>query len=192
MSDGPHRSLNMRRGWKQLAEHADNSAFSVEEVGDTLQEALRQDWLKEVSKGFCQRIQNILNESQGSLPFFSKQKIEQLEFLRGEAAGYPLRSVLLDCTIQAVAEGYSGEEAFEKAICDALAKRKTSGGRQVEEHYWRKSTQGRAARVRQRIEESNTPPDMARFARHLTGPDKAERLHPPVKKTDIDDGVPLS
>lgn len=191
MSDGPHRSLNMRRSWKQLAECADNSASSVEEVGCTLQMALSQDWLKEVSKGFCRRIQSILNEYQGSFPF-GEQKIEQLESLRGEAAGYPLRSVLLDCTIQAVAEEYSGEEAFTKAVCDALAKRKTSGGRQVEEHYWRKSTQGRATHVRQRIEDSNTPPDMERFARRLTGLDKAERLYPPVKKTDIDDGVSLS
>lgn len=191
MNDGPHRSLNMRRGWKQLAEQADNSAFSVEEVGYTLQTALRKDWLQEVSEGFCRHIQNILNECQNSFPF-SKQKIEQLESLRGEAAGYPLRSVLLDCTIQAVAEGYSGEEAFTKVVCDALVKRKTSGGRQVEEHYCRKSTQGRATHVKQRIEDSSTPPDMTRFARHLTGLDKAERLHPPVKKTDIDDGVLLS
>lgn len=191
MSDGPHRSLNMRSGWKQLAERADNPAFPVEEVGYTLQTALSQDWRKEVSEGFFRRIQNILNECQDSF-LFSEQKREQLESLRGEAAGYPLRSVLLDCTIRAVAEGYSGEEAFTKALCDALAKRKTSGGRQVEEHYWRKSTQGRATHVRQRIEDSNTPPDMERFARHLTGLDKAERLHPPAKKTDIDDGVPLS
>ena len=192
MSDGPHRSLNMRRSWKQLAEQADNSAFPVEEVGCALQTALSQDWLKEVSGGFCQRIQNILNECQDSFSFFSEQRIEQLESLRGEAAGYPLRSGLLDCAIQAVAEGYSGEEAFAKAVYDALTKRKASGGRQVVEHYCRKSTQGHATHMRQRIENSSTPSDIAQLAKRLTGLDKTERRHRPVKKTDVDDGVPLS
>ena len=44
MSDGPHRSLKMPRGWKKLAERADKKAYAPEEVRHALPEALEQDW----------------------------------------------------------------------------------------------------------------------------------------------------
>ncbi|MCY4635508.1 MAG: hypothetical protein OXG04_13560 [Acidobacteria bacterium] len=41
LSDGPHRSLNMRRGWKRLAERAANAAFDDNERRDALAGALQ-------------------------------------------------------------------------------------------------------------------------------------------------------
>ncbi len=40
MSDGPHRSLNMRRGWKRFAKRADKEAYAPEEVCDAIPAAL--------------------------------------------------------------------------------------------------------------------------------------------------------
>ena len=57
MSDGPHRSLPMSRGWKQLARRAANKAFSPVEVCDALPAALHQDWRTEVPKRLCRLIQ---------------------------------------------------------------------------------------------------------------------------------------
>ena len=51
MSDGPHRSLKMPRGWKKLAEHADKKAYAPEEVRDALPDALEQDWRAEAGSG---------------------------------------------------------------------------------------------------------------------------------------------
>ena len=72
MSDGPHRSLNMRRGWKQLAKCADNIAFSTEEIRNALSSALADDWREEVPGDICQQLQTILNKGQGFL--FSGKK----------------------------------------------------------------------------------------------------------------------
>lgn len=190
MSDGPHRSLNMRRGWKQLAERADNVAFSTEEIRNALSSALADDWREEVSRDICQQLQTILNKDQGFL--FSGEKIEWLEALRGKGAGYPLCSVLIDCAMYAVFKEYSSDDTLAKVASSALSERAASGARQVEEHYYRKSTQSRAVHVRERIEDSIVQSDIAQLAKRLTGLDKTERRHRPVRKTDIDDGVPLS
>ena len=44
MSDGPHSTLNMRRAWKKTAERADNTAYTLDEVGEALRDALERDW----------------------------------------------------------------------------------------------------------------------------------------------------
>ena len=80
MSDGPHRSLNMRRGWKRFAERADKEAFAPEEVCDAIPAALEQDWRAEVSPNLTRQILVILQDNQNSL--FGDQRIEKLEVLR--------------------------------------------------------------------------------------------------------------
>ena len=66
MSDGPHRSPKMPRGWKKLAERADNKAYAPEEVRDALPEALEHDWRAEVPDSVCRRVRDILGDSQRS------------------------------------------------------------------------------------------------------------------------------
>jgi hypothetical protein len=46
MSDGPHRSLPMRRHWKDLAERAAKAAFSPDQVCEALPLALKCDILE--------------------------------------------------------------------------------------------------------------------------------------------------
>ena len=40
MSDGPHRSLPMRRGWKHVAERGDKPAFTTEDIAEAIVPAL--------------------------------------------------------------------------------------------------------------------------------------------------------
>lgn len=47
MSDGPHRSLRMKRGWQRVAERADNGAFGVDEISNAVIPALER------SPGLC-------------------------------------------------------------------------------------------------------------------------------------------
>ena len=110
MSDGPHRSLKMRRGWKRFAERADKAAFAPEEVCDAIPAALEQDWRKEVPPSLPRQIREILQDNQSSL--FEDQRIEKLEVLRSKTAGYPLAGAFLDCAIQAAAKGKAGDEAL--------------------------------------------------------------------------------
>ena len=189
MSDGPHRSLKMPRGWKKLAERADKKAYAPEEVRDALPAALEQDWRAEVPDSLCRQVRNILGDSQSSL--FGDQRAERLEALRRETAGYNLGNAFLDYAIQAAERGGTGDEALKEATGKALSDRAARGARQVEEHYCRESTQRRAARVRERIESGVTQSDMAGIAGRVVGTDGTGGPRRPVKQTGIDDGVRL-
>lgn len=188
MSDGPHRSLKMPRGWKKLAERADNKAYAPEEVRDALPEALEHDWRAEVPDSVCSRVRDILGDSQSSL--FGDQRAEWLEALRGETAGYALGNALLDYAIHAAVRGRCGDEALREAAGNALTDRAARGARQVEEHYCRESTLHRAAHVRERIETGVTQSDIGRIAGRLVGTDKSQSSRP-AKQTGLDDGVRL-
>ena len=188
MSDGPHRSLNMPRGWKKLAKRADKKAYAPDEVRDALPEALEQDWSAEVPDSICRGIRDILGDNQSSL--FDDQRVERLENLRNETAGYLLGNVVLDCVIEAAARGRGGDKALREAAVKALSDRAARGARQVEEHYCRESTHHRATHVRERIETGITQSDLDGIAGRLVGTDKYERPRP-AKKTGIDDGVQL-
>ena len=189
MSDGPHRSLNMPRGWKKLAERADNRAYAPEEVRDALPTALEQDWRAEVPDTLCRQVREILGDSQSSL--LGDDRAERLEALRRQTAGYPLGDALLDYAIQAAERGRTGDEAFREAAGNALCDRAASGARQVEEHYCRESTQRRAAHVRARIEAGVTQCDMAGIVGRAVGTDRTGGPRQPAKRTGIDEGVRL-
>ena len=187
MSDGPHKSLNMRRGWKRLSERADKKAYAPEEVREALPEALEEDWHAEIPPILCCQIRTILNDPQGS--FFSGQKVEALEALRCETVVHPLGGVFLECVIHEVTKGLTGEEALSVAARGTLWDRATRGARQVEEHYLRKSTLNRAMDVRGRIEDGIAGSDFSTVAARVIGADKREQPLRPAKQTGLDDGV---
>lgn len=189
MSDGPHRSLNMRRAWKQIAERADKEAFAPEEVSEVLPNALEQDWRAEISDSLFRQIRKILNDEQISL--FGDQRAQQLEGLRTETAGYPLAGVFLDCAIQEAARGRSGEPAIRAAAYGALSDCAARGARQVEEHYRRESSEHRATNVRGRIEIGLAQANIAGIADRLTGIGSGGSQRAPQKQTGLDDGVKL-
>ena len=188
MSDGPHRSLKMPRGWKKLAERADKEAFAPEEVRDALPEALGHDWRTEVPGNVCKSVRDILGDNQSSL--VDDHRIAQLETLRGETAGYPLGSTFLDYAIETAARGRSGDEALREAVSKAVKDRAARGARQIEEHYCRKSTPHRAGHVRERIETGVKQSNFDDIAGWLVGTDKSERPRL-TKQTGLDDGVQL-
>ena len=187
MSDGPHKSLNMRRGWKQFAERADKKAYAPEEVCDAIPKALEQDWRAEVPDRLSRQIRTIMGDRQSSL--FGDQRIEKLEALRSGISGHPLGGVLLDCAIQTAANGKTGDEAVTEAASAALTDRAARGIRQVEETYCRESTHNRAMKVRQRMESGIARADISAIAGGLIGTDRAVQPRTPAKKTDLDDGV---
>ena len=187
MSDGPHRSLNMRRGWKRLSERADDRAFEPEEVREALPTALEQDWHAEIPQNLCRQIRTIMYDPQSS--FFPDQKVERLEALRDGRVVHPFGSVFLDCSIHEVTRGLTGEEAVRAAGAGALLDRATRGARQVEEHYRRKSTSNRALDVRGRIEDGISRSNFSALVARLIGTENAEDSLTSGKRTGLDDGV---
>ena len=189
MSDGPHRSLKMPRGWKKLAERADKKAYAPVEVRDALPAALEQDWYAEVPDTLRRQVREILGDRQD--PLFGDQRSQRLETLRRDTAGHNLGSVFLDYAIQAAERERCGDEAVTEAIAQTLTDRATRGARQVEEHYHRKSTELRASHVRKRIEAGMTLLDMTSLAMQLVGMGRTKGPRWPAKRTGIDEGVRL-
>lgn len=189
MSDGPHKSLPMRRGWKRLAKRADTKAFSPDEVADALPAALGQDWAADVQPGFTRRLQDILVKSDDDL--FGDRRIDRLNAERADAAGRPLAGVLIDCLIHEIDQGRSGDDALKEAAANALSDRAARGARQVEEHYQRESGHRRADRVRGRLEAGVAMTDMRSLAQRLLGAACEQRVRAPARQDGLDDGVRL-
>lgn len=188
MSDGPHRSLPMRKGWKKLAERGDGKLHTVEQVRDAVPVALADDWRDERCDDFMKHVKRVLlGTDQNTL--FKPYKDETVDALRKlPGSGYPMRRILVDTLVRAVEDGHTGERAMLQGAADALAIRCSAGARQVEEHYLRDSNERRAADVRTRIEEGASQSDFNAMARQFC---KLEKASPPNKYDGLDEGVSI-
>ena len=187
MSDGPHRSLPMRRGWKRVAESADNEAFGSDEIRDAIPPALEQDCRAEMPPEFVESFKSVCEDQASSL--FKDGLAAKLEGLRKDA-GPGLGRTALDFAIKAASNGSSEASLPEKAMKDALIDRAVRGMWQVEEHYIRKSTAARANRVRERMEQAIGNADINGVVRRVLDP-KAKAVKQAPKRQGLDEGVKL-
>ena len=183
MSDGPHRSLPMRRGWKRVAECGANRAFAPEDVSQRIAPALEEDCRAELVPGFI----DSLHARYGSL--FRNQIEAELESLR-EVAGPGVGRVILEHAIHLAANGETGADAPLKAVKNGLMDRAQRCSRQVEEHYLRKSSDRKAQQVRSRVDDgiSQAAPAVESLARKILKIDPASPDRP-KKQNGLDDGV---
>lgn len=187
MCNGPHRSLNMTRAWKQVAERSDKAAYSCEEVSDSLVAALEQDCLREIAPGFLDIAWRIFSDPEPML--FASKISEHVEALRRQA-GAGIGRLVLEQAILVAERGKTGKEGLIEAVTNALADRAAKGQRQIEEHYCRKSTNPRANHVRKRMEEGISGAAVDGLARRIL------KIEPTAKKQralkqGLDDGVKI-
>jgi len=187
MSDGPHRSLNMNRPWKRVAECADNAAYSIDEISSAFVPALDQSCRDEVPEGVWRGLRKSFTDQQQTL--FAEQKIHQISALRMQASGLPLGCALIDAAIQAASSGAHGEEALIEVTTRALAQRAARGNKQVEEHYYRKSSEQRTERVRERLEKGLKQAALATLAQQYVNIGSAPKVSRSTKQAGLDDGV---
>lgn len=189
MSDGPHRTLNMRKGWREVAKRAGNNAYVPDEICQQLPAALGQDWRAEVPAKLVAGLREALGDGrQGGL--FVDDRRERIDALRSLAAGFPLGGVLVHCAILVAAEGGQGPAALLEAARSALVDRATCGARQVEEHYLRVA-RGPAKNIRQKLETPVNSCDFTKLAMQLLGTDPAPIQRHLPKQTSLDDGPRL-
>ncbi len=186
MSDGPHRSLPMRRHWKDLAQRAATAAFTAEQVAEAFPVALKNEFseapLAEIRKILGDRVQNSL---------FKENRAAQLEAVRRECPGSAAGNTLIDCALEANANGLTGEAATRTALENAVDAIARAGCHQIEEHYRRKEPQS-TANVRNRLDAARTQCARSEIASELMSDDgggsSKGRLR---KRTGIDEGPPL-
>ena len=188
MSDGPHRSLPMRAGWKRAAEWASRPVYSGAEVTEAICRAVEQDWRAEIPDACVRKLSEVLGDRQLSL--LNDSRAAQFAAIRRSLKGSgSLGGVLLDCAEEAAASGKFGDDALRKAVENALSDRMLRSARQVEEHCHRNST-ARGLNIRDRLAESITGASLDSVVNRVlrVGDRSAERLK---KQQGLDDGVPL-
>lgn len=187
MSDGPHRSLPMGRRWKKLAECLDNELFSTEEVRERRDSAILGEFSREVPDTVMAGLRAILCSSdQGSLFAPSSDEIENL---RMQANGSPVGNLLLDCTIDAVNSGQTGEAALTKAYGETANEIFDRHARGMAEHYQREAGAKRASHFHSRIGSMQDGHSMAGLVNRLVQGGRAMVIHAPTRHTGLEDGV---
>lgn len=185
MSDGPHRSLPMKRHWRDLAERGAKAAFSADDVRDAVPYALRKD-ARELP---LDAIRDILGGGkQGSL--FRSDRVAQLEAAREACRGSALGNVLIDCAVETVTNGLTGDAACRSALANAFADHTRNEFRSVEEHYQREAGARSARFVRERLDTARGRCDFTALASELMTPVKPSRNAPRLpKRTGLDEGL---
>jgi hypothetical protein len=189
MSDGPHKSLSMRAGWKKFAKCADKAAFEPEQLADLAIPALEGDWREDVAPHLRALCKVLGDSDQPSL--FGGANTAELESLKRLSPGNSLWHAVVDCVAHAVAGGLTGQVALLDGATKALLDRGARGVRQVEEHYLRKTKESRALRVGKSMEEGVSSAPIEQMARRLLGIDRDPASARTPKLQGLDDGVML-
>lgn len=188
MSDGPHRSLPLRRAWKRFAGRADNLSFTAQEVAEMVCPAIADDWRSEVRPGLVKAVASVLEEPTQQGLFACD--MEELRRLRA-GCDSPFAAAFCDAAKDVLSDGARGQEALENAIGSAFLDRSLCQVRSVEEHYLRKAGRDRAANVRARLEEAVKHASFGELAKVIAqGASTARRFEPSVRD-GLDDGVQL-
>lgn len=190
MSDGPHKSLPMRNGWRKLAERGANTNFDAAEIDAAVPDAIGDDWVEEGCDHAVRELRQILTDNrQGSL--FGQERENRVEALKDiSAQGFPFRRMIIESVIQASETNPDPATALRAGVELALAQRLLRGSLQVEEHYLR-SGNSAASNIRLRIAEGIAKVPPASLADHFLSPKGSTSLPNSEKHDGLDDGPRL-
>jgi len=164
MSDGPHRSLPMRRHWKDTAERAARPVHSSAEVCNALTHALKRDILEAP----IEKMRDILNSRKPDL----------------------FHILSIDCAIEAVQGGLKGQAAVESTLRNALEETMRSAFRGMNDHYQREATPKETHNLRARLDAARHKLDCGAVANELLSPTKppSPRSLKLLRHTGLDEG----
>lgn len=188
MSDGPHRSLPLRKLWKELAKRGDQSVYSIAEVAEAAKGALAYD-LKEVKWELMDALKAVFTGRDNSLRM-REISLQELEDAKTIAASSVFGLNAVQCAVLLINEGRFGVDAFYEAIGLAAKIRGFANIRSIEEHYLRHSNQQRASKVCKRLSSVISSFSDTQLGSLLVSDDAAKTTRI-KKRSQIDEGVPL-
>ena len=183
MSDGPWKSLPMRRHWKQVAKQTENGAFSPEERAEILDAAL---WKEAEELPLAAVFRAVVPNEQGVL--FRPDRTGDLEALRRDHPGSKVVQTLLTCVLDEGAGGSSGHEVLESALADTLDECARDNSRAIEEHFYRKRPSSEVP-IHRRLESAQRRCDFQALASKMLASSSSSASSPsPAKRSGLDDG----
>lgn len=190
MSDGPHRSLPLRRAWKKICEIADGGAHGLEEVVERIAPALAADLRGEVTEALLRRLRRILVPDQ---PALIDDTREQVAALRSKTAS-TMEADLVDSVGDALRDGKAGLNALHAGAEATLEDRGHAAIHSVVEHYLRRVPEARAAQVGQRLSEAlkQARQGLSTLATGLASGTLRTAIPATADRSGLDDGPRLS
>lgn len=186
MSDGPWKSLPLRRHWKQCVKRLEHRAYSPEEVAEALDAALLKEACELPLKAI---VSNLAPNGQGTL--FAPDLTRVMEALRQEHPGSKHVQTFLTYLSQQDASAASGRDMVESAVAAALHECFHNHSRSIREHYIRK-TGSRCERVEARLTEARRAVDVQGLAsRVVADSESSARGSRLVKRDGLDEGPQL-
>lgn len=187
MSDGPLKSMKMRRHWRPFAERVENPACPLKEVCDALKHALKKDF----AEAPVEKVRNILGGGHEQASLFPQERIAQLERLRRECSGSTAANTLIDCAVEAVTDGQGGEDAVKDVLKNAAESYTHNQFHGVEEHCQREGGDS-ADIIRDRLQATRQACDYDALATDLANGDSISGKSSGIEKhSGIDEGPPL-
>ncbi len=187
MSDGPHRSLKLRKPWKELAKRADKDTYDASQIAEATKHAVASDFKMEVSWLLMEALKAVFTGCDNSLEI-REIALTQLEDAKAFAAASVFGTNLVEWSIALIHEGKFGIEAFHEAVGLAAKDRCHANIRSIEEHYLRDSNERRAEHVSKRLQNAISTLSTTQLGLDLLGPEPV-RIAPPRKMEGLDDGV---
>lgn len=187
MSDGPLKSMKMRRHWRPFAERVQNPSCPLDQVCEALNYGLEKDF----AEAPVEQVKDILGGGRKQASLFPQERVSQLEKLRHERPGSAVAKALIDCAMEAVMDGLGGEAAVKEAVKNASESYTRDYFRGVEEHCQREGADS-ADLVRDRLQAARQACDYDALASDLTSGEKASGKSSGIEKhSGIDEGPPL-
>ena len=186
MSDGPWKSLPLRRRWKQVAKRLENEAFSPQEVAERMNVAL----LREAGELPVEAVlRSVGSNGQGDL--FGTDLTEKIDSLRQDHPGVKNVQNFLTYLNQQDTSASSGLEIVESALADTLDECLHDHARSIQEHYL-----GNARlpweRVEGRFDAARRAVDVRGLAsRIVDDPGSPAPTRIPAKRDGLDEGPQL-
>lgn len=189
MSDGPHRSLPLRRAWKKICEIADSGAHSFDEVVERLAPALAADVRGEVGETLLKRLRRVLAPDQ---PALLDDTAQQVAALRAHTAS-TMEADLVDAVGDALRDGKTRLEALKAGAEATLEDRGHATIHAVIEHYLRRVPEARAAHVGERLNGAlrQAKANLAALASGLASGSMAGAIPAAADRSGLDDGPVL-
>lgn len=192
MSDGPYKSLPMRKAWRDVAERAHKAAFTLDERADGMCVALHDDIKRDVGKDALNAIGSILLDSeQGSL--LASQAGAELEAIRIRLPATGFLDSIIEHAQVALHQGKTGETAYIEGLNRAALDQARAGSRSVEEHYHRDTPTAKgikkAKSVRQNLEDTLQTKRVRNFGIEVIQRMRGETVSTKLQKhSDLDAG----
>ena len=185
MSDGPHRSLPMRRPWKTARRASGNPGLRPGGSERSVSCGVE----KRFPGSAAAQVRDILGGS-ARARFSARTVPPGLRKPGGCAADRRQEIRSSDCAIEANANGLTGDTAYKAALKNALEAHARAGCHQIEEH-WQREEPRSTGHIRERLRQARNACAFSDVASELTEPGGGSRDTRCQKRTGVDEGPPL-